>query len=129
MELLEAIYTMRSMRRLKPDPIPDDAIRAIIDAAIRAPSGSNQQNWAFIIVRDRALKEAIASHYRAGWQRLVETRYRPALEAADTDDGTRMALERLMRSAGYLAEHIAEAPVWIVPCLRVGDGPTTLTSG
>ncbi len=129
MELLEAVYTMRSMRRVKLDPIPDDAIKAILDAAIRAPSGSNQQNWAFIVVRDRALKEAIAPHYRAGWQRLVETRYRPALEAADTDDETRMALERLMRSAGYLAEHIVEAPVWIFPCLRVGDRPSTLASG
>ena len=129
MELLEAIHTLRSMRRVKPDPIPDDAIRTMLDAAIRAPSGSNQQQWAFIVVRDRALKDAIAAHYRAGWQRLVETRYRPALEAADVPDESRKALERLMRSAGYLAEHIADAPVWIIPCLRVGDRPATLTSG
>ena len=53
MELREAIYTLRSMRRVKPDPIPDEAIRAILDAAIRAPSGSNQQHWAFLVVRDR----------------------------------------------------------------------------
>ena len=129
MELLEAIYTLRSMRRLKSDPIPDQAIRTILDAAIRAPSGSNQQNWAFIVVRDRALKEAIAPHYRAGWQRLVESRYRPQLEAANVDDEARQTQVRLTQSAAHLAEHLEEAPVWIFPCLRVGDRPPGLTSG
>ncbi len=129
MDLFEAIYTLRSMRRLKPDPIPDEAIRTILDAAIRAPSGSNQQNWAFIVVRDRALKEAIAPHYRAGWQRLVESRYRPQLEAANLSDEARRTQVRLTRSAAHLAEHLEEAPVWIFPCLRVGDRPPGLTSG
>ena len=129
MELLEAIYTLRSMRRLKPDPIPDEALRTILDAAIRAPSGSNQQNWAFIVVRDRALKDAIAPHYRAGWQRLVESRYAQALADPNVGDEARRRQERLTRSAGYLAEHLEEAPVWIFPCLRLGERPAGLTSG
>ena len=129
MELLEAIYTLRSMRRLKPDPIPDEALRTILDAAIRAPSGSNQQSWAFIVVRDRALKDAIAPHYRAGWQRLVESRYAQALADANASAEARRTQERLTRSAGYLAEHLEEAPVWIFPCLRLGERPASLTSG
>ena len=129
MELFEAIYTLRSMRRLKPDPIPDEAIRTILDAAIRAASGGNQQTWAFIVVRDRALKEAIAPHYRAGWQQLFESRYRPQLEAASVDDEAHRPQVRLSQSAAHLAEHLEEAPVWIIPCLRVGDRPPGLTSG
>ena len=42
--LFEAIYSARSLRRLKPDPVPDELITKIIDAAIRAPSGGNAQN-------------------------------------------------------------------------------------
>src|SRR5918998_852017 len=75
MELFEAIYTLRSMRRLKPDPIPDEAIRTILDAAIRAASGGNQQTWAFIVVRDQAIKEEIAAIYLEGWRALKATGY------------------------------------------------------
>ena len=48
MELFEAIHTLRAMRRLKPDPIPDDVLRQILEAAIRAPSGGNRQPWFFL---------------------------------------------------------------------------------
>ncbi len=50
--LFEAIYSARAIRRLKPDPIPDDVITKVLDAAIRAPSGSNAQSWVFIVVKD-----------------------------------------------------------------------------
>src|SRR3954453_5798847 len=75
MELFEAMYTLRSMRRLKPDPIPDEQIRTILDAAIRAASGGNQQNWAFIVVRDRALKDQIAPIYLDAWRALRASGY------------------------------------------------------
>jgi nitroreductase len=47
--LFEAIYNMRAMRRLKPDPVPDELIRKIIDAGLRAPTGGDAQNWRFIV--------------------------------------------------------------------------------
>ena len=50
--LFEAIYSTRSMRRLKPDPIPDETLKKIIDAGVHAPSGSNFQNWAFVLVQE-----------------------------------------------------------------------------
>jgi nitroreductase len=50
--LFEAIYNMRAMRRLKPDPVPDELIRKIIDAGLRAPTGGDSQNWRFIVVKD-----------------------------------------------------------------------------
>ena len=50
--LFEAIYSARSLRRLKPDPVPEELITRILDAAIRAPSAGNTQNWAFVVIRD-----------------------------------------------------------------------------
>ena len=50
--VLDAIYTARAVRRFKPDPVPEALITKILDAAIRAPSAGNAQNWAFVVVRD-----------------------------------------------------------------------------
>ena len=51
--LFEALNTARALRRLKPDPVPDDLITQVLDAAIRPPSGGNAQNWIFIVVPTR----------------------------------------------------------------------------
>jgi nitroreductase len=55
--LFEAIYSARSIRRLRPDPVPEELITRILDAAIRAPSGGNAQSWDFIVVRDPDLRQ------------------------------------------------------------------------
>ena len=127
MELFEAIYTLRSMRRLKPDPIPDEVLRTILDAAIRAPSGANRQRWAFIVVRDRALKDAIAPIYRAAWYEMKARLYQepPPLPT----EADRRRWERIVASSEHLAEHLAEAPVWIFPCLQVGAARASLHVG
>ena len=54
MDAMEALYTTRAMRRVKPDPIPEAVQKKILDAAIRAPSGGNTQGWRFLLVDDRA---------------------------------------------------------------------------
>ena len=51
MVFFDVVTTQRAMRRLKPDPIPDAALRQILDAAICAPSGGNRQGWSFLVVR------------------------------------------------------------------------------
>jgi len=53
-DFFEVVHTQRSIRRFKPDPVPDEAIWTMIDAAIRAPSGGNTQPWAWLVVRDAA---------------------------------------------------------------------------
>ena len=50
MDVFEALYTTRAMRRVSEDPIPDDVLKQMVDAGIRAPSGSNRQGWKFIVV-------------------------------------------------------------------------------
>lgn len=66
MELLEALRTRRSVRRFRPDPVPEKAVEALLDAARRAPSGLNNQPWRFHIVRSRPALEALAGFTRYG---------------------------------------------------------------
>jgi nitroreductase len=63
-ELFEAIHTARALRRLKPDPVPEVLITQILDAAIRAPSAGNAQNWAFVVVRDAEQRRRLGEIYR-----------------------------------------------------------------
>src|SRR3989449_10303226 len=62
--LFEAIYSARSIRRLKPDPVPAELITAVLDAAIRAPSGGDAQGWAFVVVRDPEQRRRLGEIYR-----------------------------------------------------------------
>src|SRR6266481_6043313 len=62
--LFEAIYSARSIRRLTPDPVPEELITRILDAAIRAPSGGNAQSWGFVVVRDPDLRRQLGVIYR-----------------------------------------------------------------
>ena len=64
--LFDAMYTARALRRLKPDLVPDELITRVLDAAIRAPSGGNAQNWTFIVVRDEAQRRRLGAVYRQG---------------------------------------------------------------
>ncbi len=74
MGLFEAIYTTRSIRALKPDPVSDELVRRILEAACQAPSGSNSQPWRFVVIRSpegkRQLDELVfqAEQRRAGEQ-------------------------------------------------------------
>ena len=62
--LFEAIHTARSLRRFKPDPVPEALITQVLDAAVRAPTAGNAQNWAFVVIRDREMRRALGAIYR-----------------------------------------------------------------
>jgi nitroreductase len=113
--LFEAMYTARALRRYKTDPIPDDVITKILDAAIRAPSGSNQQNWVFVVVKDPAKRKKISGIYARGAQ-MVSGFYASRSRPPHMDE---KQYQTLMNSASYLFEHLHEAPVLLFPCLRV----------
>lgn len=117
--LFEAIYTQKAMRRLKPDPVPDDLIRKIIDAAIHAPSGGNRQPWNFIVIRDPETRRAIAGYYKRSWDASYGAMRADALNQMDAQ------ARRNYRSALYLAEHLAEVPVLLLVCLRNAPPPGT----
>src|ERR1035441_3846739 len=69
----EALYTTRAMRRVRPDPVPLDVQAKILDAAIRAPSGGNTQNWRFLLVDDKDVLTRIGPLYRDSIAQLWET--------------------------------------------------------
>jgi len=123
-DLFEIIRTTRSMRRLKPDPVPDQLIQKVLEAGVCAPSGGNMQRWRFLVIRDAAIKQAIGVYYKRAWDEQVAPRYRAGEPAPGM---SRERFLRLLNAAEYLAAHIHEAPVWVVPCLE--GGAPNRTSG
>jgi nitroreductase len=108
------------MRRLKPDPVPNGLIRQILEAGVCAPSGGNMQRWRFLVIRDAGIKQTVGAFYKRAWDEQVAPRYRSGEPAPGT---SRERFLRMLDAAEYLAAHIHEAPVWIVPCLQ-GTAPT-----
>ena len=120
MDLFEAIHSQRAMRRLKTDPIPDDLIWKLLDAAIRAPSGGNQQPWNFIVLRDLDARTKIAKWYLDSW---IDDYGQ--IQDAGRDN---LALARVFASADHLANHLAEVPVLIIGTIR-NTGSAGVLSG
>jgi nitroreductase len=85
-----------------------------------APSGGNMQRWRFLVIRDAEIKRLVGAYYKRAWDEQVAPRYRSGDPAPDM---SRERFLRLLDAAEYLAAHIYEAPVWIVPCLE-GGTPT-----
>jgi nitroreductase len=109
LDIYEALYTTRSMRKVTTEPIPHDVQARILDAAIRAPSGSNRQPWRFLLVDDADLRTRLAALYLDGWNQLNLARYGTVTPEFD----------RVRRSADYLAHHFADVPLLL---LAFGQG-------
>lgn len=120
MDLFEAIHTARAIRRFKPEPVPDEIIDRVLDAAIRAPSPTNVQNWVFLVVKDMARRRRVGEIYAKAGHTIepgVAHMFNDAEGAARVDEST----VKILKSAMYMWDHIQEAPVLIIPCLK----PTT----
>ena len=117
--LFEAMYTARAQRRFKPDPVPEELITRVLGAAVQAPSGGNAQNWIFIVVRDQAQRRRLAAVYRKASDEVAEIYAARGRPSHLTDAQYR----RLMAGGSYLWDHIGDAPVLLVPCLRKRDMP------
>jgi nitroreductase len=124
MDLFEAMYSQRAMRRLKPDPVPDELIWQILEAAIHAPNGGNLQPWNFIVVKDRAIKERLHEFYRDGQAHVTRPN---GLMASNSTEESRAANH--LRSSSYLFEHLADIPVLIIPVVRLDDVASTTPWG
>ena len=121
--LFDAIYSARALRRLKPDPVPEEIITRILDAAIRAPSAGNAQNWAFVVVRDGEQRRRLGAIYRKASDiasEMYKARGRPA-------HMTEEQYRRMLTSGAYLWDHMGEAPLLLVPCLQERAAPARAT--
>jgi nitroreductase len=115
--LFDAIYSTRSMRRLKPDPIPRETISKIIDAGVHAPSGSNYQNWGFVVIEDESDKRFIRDNYLKSYRHLENIGSIPAMADIPPER------QRMFATATHLAEHMDEVPVILLACTGT-DFPT-----
>ena len=74
-DLFETIETCRAMRRLKPDPVPDEMIVKILRAGACAPNGGNLQKWRFLVIKDRTIKQAVQGWYKKAFDEVIGPRY------------------------------------------------------
>lgn len=121
-DLYEALYTTRAMRRVRPDPVPMDVQARIIDAAVRAPSGGNTQNWRFMLVDDPDVRAALGPMYRQCIDQLWDTVYKERVETARADPdapGSRATLA-MVASVEHAAENFADYPLFLFAFQR-GD--------
>ena len=116
--LFEIIHSLRAMRRLKPDPVPDALVHEILRAAVAAPSGGNRQPWAFIVVKDFEIKSRVQVYYRRALDEVMASAYG---SVAPTDGVEADRHRRQFAAVTYLTDHFHEAPVWIVACLDERD--------
>lgn len=115
MDAREVLYTTRAMRRVKPDPIPEDVVARILDAAIRAPSGGNAQSWKFVVVDDRDQIAKLAPVYGDAMDQIWKLVYAQQIEAATAapDEPEHAQWLRIYRSACWLSDHFAEVPLLV----------------
>jgi nitroreductase len=118
MGLYEAMSTLRAVRRLKPDPIPDAILRRVVQAAAWAPTGGNVQPWRVVLVRDAAQRRALGELYRGPWTDYAAFS-RKAIAALPDD--RRAATERTLVAGDHLAAHFHESPVIAVFCFNPGN--------
>jgi nitroreductase len=112
MPLGEAIFTQRSIRRFRSDPIPLGDIRLILEAAMKAPNGGNQQIARFLVVNDRArIREFAALYHEAWWAKRRDEGYQ------QWDD-----LPSRFHPAAGLADAMSDVPC-IVFALSLHNGP------
>lgn len=113
--LYEAMRTLRAVRKLRPDPIPDAVLRRLVEAASWAPTGGNVQPWRVILVRDAAAKQKLAELYRETWAGYAAGSRR-AIAALPQE--RRDATERMLAAGDHLALHFDQTPVIAIFCFN-----------
>src|SRR5437773_7203774 len=108
MPLEEAMRTQRAIRRLKPDPVDDGLVLHLIELALRAPTGSNAQNWEFIVVKDRAVVAKLARLNRRAFSLYGAIGRRMLARSPD------QRMLKIINAVQWQADHFEEVPVVVV---------------
>ena len=125
-DLFDIMYSMRAMRRLKPDPVPDELIVKVLEAGIQAPNGGNNQTWHFIVVKDMEMKKKVQVWYKKALDEVVGPRYATSAPPPGSDADR---YHRQHLAVEYLTDHFHEAPVWIVCCIKGQGGLPSRMAG
>jgi nitroreductase len=113
----DLLSTTRSVR-LRLDltrPVEHSLIKECLDIAQQAPTGGNQQGWSFVVVTDAETRRALGTLYKQGWDAYLQDIATRA--ATETPAMPSRSVLRVYRSAQYLADHMGEVPVLVVPCI------------
>jgi len=110
----DVVYGTRSMRRLRPDPVPDEILVELIDAGIRGPSAANAQNWRFVVVQDRQVMRRLAEPWRRSIGFFVENADGAPARPGEDLDQRRRTPEAVM----HLAENLEETPALVCVCVE-----------
>ena len=113
--LYDAMSSCRAVRRLRPDPLPDDVIERVLQAAAWAPTGGNNQPWRIIAVRDPANKKALGELYQPIWADYAGASRRAIAKLEPT---RRDSVERTLVAGDYLAAHFGETPLVAIFCFN-----------
>jgi nitroreductase len=113
-DLFEIMFNCRAMRRIRPDPVPEELIVELVRCANQAPTASNRQGGRWLVVRDAGIRKQLADINRAA--RAAAYGAAPAAVPADP----RMA--RRQRASRWHVEHLHEVPVHFIACLEF-NGP------
>src|SRR5512143_821621 len=111
MDFREVIETTGTCRFYRPDPIPDDVLRRVLDATRWAPTGGNRQGVRFVVVRDAAVRRELRDLYVPLWETYV----------AHATARSGAPMPRLLANADHMARHLDEIPVLIVVCAKLAD--------
>lgn len=115
MDLIEAIGTTGATRYFKPDPVPDEVLERIFDAARFGPQGGNRQPIRYIVVRDPDLKRQMGEWYLAIWKGVIEMAKRGEYRTPRGPGSPMFA------AGSHMAEHFADIPVHVVVCAVLDD--------
>ena len=143
MPIGEAMFTQRSVRKFRPDPIPDEDLRLIFEAAIKAPNGGNHQIGRFLLVTDREKIVAFGRLYHAAWwaKRWDDHRWKGPQDVPPEEKNYRaaMGLADTIGAVPAIVFAFAVPPGWansVIPAcqnlmlaahaLGIGSIPTTL---
>jgi nitroreductase len=122
-DVFEAIYTLRALRRYTDEPVSDEDLWTILEAATMAPSGGNRQPWNFIVIRDPEMKRRLGEYYKRVWDQTYGKLPAASQTPSESDEG----LGRAYRSAEYLSEHLADSPVLIMVTTKGAGFGTSVT--
>jgi nitroreductase len=99
-------------------PVEPEVIERCIEIALHAPSGGNRQGWHFVVVTDAQKRAIIAEYYKQSWYIYNEQRRTNNPRLSGTDTKYIEQTLRVMSSAQYLADHMHEVPVLVIPCIE-----------
>ena len=116
MGIYEAMRTLRAVRRLKPDPIPDNVLQRVLEAATWAPTGGNRQPWRIIAVKDPVKKTQLGTWYAERWSAFSKM-YRTSIPADMPEEGRKRML-RTIAAGDYLGQHFGATPVIAIFCFN-----------